>query len=184
VFSYAFALIDPPSNFSPPLFVLPPQHPAMKHLLLIPILCLTILSFAQKDNYIRVDLDPPRSAEKVHVRNNGYLLIFDRNEFLGKNNEDFAGYVNAYDTLDLDVVQSSDLELFRFLKKQANSCLERGRAVVITPKMRRLSAILMDVGESRGRFGAPAQVFLNPMDEEPILRYSPFRWYSGGCPSF
>ncbi|OFZ56652.1 MAG: hypothetical protein A3D92_14035 [Bacteroidetes bacterium RIFCSPHIGHO2_02_FULL_44_7] len=156
----------------------------MKHLLLVVTLCITALSFAQKDNYIRVDLDPPRSAEKVHLRNNGYLLIFDRHEFLGKNNEDFAPYVNAYDTLDLNVIRSSDIDLFRFLEKQANSCLEGGHALVITPKMRRLSSILMDVGESRGRFGAPAQVFLNPIDEKPILRYSVYPWASGGCPSF
>lgn len=156
----------------------------MKYVLLVPLLWFTLFSFAQKEHYIRIDLDPPRSAEKVHLRSRGYLLIFDRLEFLGKNNEDFSPYVNAYDTLDLDVIRSSDIYLFRFLEKQANSCLESGHVLVITPKMRRLSSLLMEFSEGRGCFGIRAQVFLNPMDVEPILRYSVSPWGSGGCPSF
>lgn len=156
----------------------------MKHLLLITAFCITGLCFAQKDNYIRVELDPPRSTEKVHLRNKGYLLIFDRQEFLGKDKEAFGIFVNTYDTLDLDVIRSSNIDLFRFLEERANTCLERGRAVVITPKMRALSSLLMEVGESRKRSSYQNQVFLSPIDEEPILRYSVNQWSTVGCPSF
>lgn len=156
----------------------------MKHLLLIATFCISVLSFAQKDNYIRVDLDPPRSTEKVHLRNDGYLLIFDFQEFLGKDEEAFGIFVNTYDTLDLDVIRSSNIDFFRFLEDRANSCLERGRAVVITPKMRALSSLLMEVGESRRHSSYQNQVFLNPINEEPILRYSVNPWSSTGCPSF
>ncbi len=165
----------------------------MKYLLLFPLLVLSFGSIAQRNgHYSRLDLTVPVSEEKVHVLYNGYLLIFDRNEFLGKekNDPDMLALFNPYDTLVYNDYQDDPRCSARAIGWRIDRCLENGNAMIITPAQKRLTYILFDYRKSnhKGCFRFEDIRFLNPATREAFFEYS-YRYGRGCgrvivCPSF
>ena len=138
-----------------------------------------------------IQLELESGDNRVCFHSNGYLLIFNQEELL-EPYEDSEHYgtilsiVNTWDTLDVTETTAKINDLFEYswamdhLDKYMYDCMHWGQAIVITPKMRRLTNIEL-VQRKQPPFYDRFVWFENPATGDTIFRHVR---YSLGCPSF
>jgi hypothetical protein len=168
----------------------------MKQLLIcVLVLSATHLFAQQQPEGLRIRMDAVFNGETFCVRNEGFLFVFDRNEFFRDNlkNPDADLLATLGDTFQLDkpLEQEYNDPLYAQkarVKERMNSLLEVGRANVYTPDGRIMCDLILQLRSFRlcTRVGQEfTQRFLEPLTGNVLFTY----YYrsihaAAGCPSF
>lgn len=154
------------------------------------VLSATNLFSQQQPEGLRVRMDAVFSGETFCVRNEGFLFVFDRNEFFRGNlkNPDADMLATLGDTCELNYSPGNLYDDTFFWERQGvkmrmSDLLEVGRANVYTPDGRVLCELEIFYPHQRGCFGSSfGQRFFVPGNTAPV--FTNYGGFSGGCPSF
>lgn len=152
------------------------------------VLSATCLYAQERPEGLLIKLDADLSSETICIRNEGYLFVFDRSEFLRGELENNLGDEDCFlgDTVLLDYTDTDQTLSFSCklrIKYRMTELLDAGRANVYTPDGRILRALEMvyqgSGGFSRSRY---SQRYYVPDSDTAVLNY--YLTFSTGCPSF
>lgn len=161
----------------------------MKQLILFVLVLSATCLHAQQRPEIRIKLDVQLSSETFCVRNDGFLFVFDRNEFFKGDLKKLhpAQMRICADTFELDMKYNPNVDNFYDfyvnIYERINELLEKGRAEVYTPDGR----VLRELDMVSGSFlscvgGGHYQWYYLPGTQTRI--FSAHIGFTTGCPSF